>query len=151
MSEKDTHNSENKECASERMFADCTCTPTQVEGVTKKKGDCPSCMAGFSREDFAGNCTCDYFDRPTQVPDGGDDLPKGFEIAHETEFGYCCACGYDIAGFEERITAAVRQRDDAWVQGLHSVGTDFPVKGNGFKKNMALMDKILKAVHPPLQ
>lgn len=27
---------------------------------------CPSCLAGFSKEDFAGNCTCDY--SPPQPP-----------------------------------------------------------------------------------
>ena len=25
------------------------------------------------------------------------------ELAHETADGYCCACGYDIAGFETEI------------------------------------------------
>jgi hypothetical protein len=30
-----------------------------------KEGKCSSCLAGFSREDIEGNCTCFNIDRPS--------------------------------------------------------------------------------------
>ncbi len=95
----------------------CTCTPTQVEGATKKKGDCPSCMAGFSRDDFAGNCTCDYSDHPTQVPDGGWERSWVAEdtmveaISKLDPLTIQTLTAYINKGKKEAAAAAVRQRE----------------------------------------
>ena len=32
-----------------------------------------------------------------------DQILALFEGEHKTKDGYCCACGYDIAGFKERL------------------------------------------------
>lgn len=38
------------------------------------------------------------------------------ETAHDTQDGYCCACGYDVAVMEEKIKEAVALREQEIVE-----------------------------------
>jgi ribosomal protein L37E len=51
------------------------------------------------------DCTKHQGDGTKNIPDG-DRCLRCAEEAHATVDNYCCACGYDIAGFEERLKEA---------------------------------------------
>jgi len=82
----------------------CSCQPPSGKEPCKSK--CPD------RGKTHKGCFC-YSPAPTNEGEKGEpDERPGFEErefgpepqeAHPTEQDYCCACGYDIAGFEERL------------------------------------------------
>ena len=44
------------------------------------------------------------------VDDWADKIETLLKEAHDTEDGYCCACEYDIAGFEQ----ALKEREEGY-------------------------------------
>ena len=58
-----------------------------------EKKECPSCLAGFSKEDVMGNCTCDVDDDPTPYS-----VLRG-KIREEL----CCGCEKQVKGIMTAI------------------------------------------------
>lgn len=63
------------------------------------------------------------------------DMEKLQKESHTTQDGYCCACEYDIAGFEEKLAKAQRN-----IVVVHETGL-----GEGFESGVKAALKALPA------
>jgi len=90
--------------------------------------ECQDSVIGQGAKVKVKNCSCggkevyiddEYGKRKVHITKGiFEVLMVHDQETHETKDGWCCACGYDMAVFEDKIAQALSQYKDSLVKGL---------------------------------